>query len=98
MVFLGPDLTYEAAQGAWDGFQSSYFPILFHVLVIGVGAWAVWKGVGRIERVNKIPGSNTTGDCIDCTGKNLLSKWCQRRYPIFVYPRLAHIDATQDMA
>ena len=54
MVFLGPDLTYEAAQGAWDGFQSSYFPIFFHVLVIGVGAWAVWKGVGRIERVNKI--------------------------------------------
>ena len=54
MIFFGPDLTYEAAQGAWNGFQSGYFPILFHALVIGVGGWAVWKGVKRIERVNKV--------------------------------------------
>ncbi len=54
MVFVGPDLTYEAAQGAWDGFQSTYFPVLFHALALGLGAWAVWKGVRRIERINKI--------------------------------------------
>ncbi len=54
MVILGPDLTYTAAQGAWDGFQSSYFPVLFHACAIGLGAWAVWKGVSRIERVNKV--------------------------------------------
>ena len=54
MILVGPDLTYEAAQGAWDGFQGSSFPIIFHALVIGLGAWAVWRGVGRIERVNKI--------------------------------------------
>ncbi|MCY4205949.1 MAG: sodium-dependent transporter [Bacteroidetes bacterium] len=54
MALFGPDLTYEAAMGAWNGFQSSYFPVLFHALIIGLGAWAVWKGVGRIERVNRI--------------------------------------------
>ena len=54
MVFVGPDLSLDAAQGAWDGFQSSYFPVFFHALAIGLGAWAVWKGVGRIERVNRI--------------------------------------------
>jgi len=54
MVFVGPDLTMDAAQGAWDGFQSSYFPLFFHALAIGLGSWAVWKGVGRIERVNRV--------------------------------------------
>ncbi len=54
MVFLGPDLSLQAAQGAWDGFQSSYFPVLFHALAVGLGSWAVWKGVRRIELVNKV--------------------------------------------
>ncbi|MCY4172367.1 MAG: sodium-dependent transporter [Bacteroidetes bacterium] len=54
MVFQGPDLSIAAAQGAWDGFQSSYFPVLFHALAVGLGSWAVWKGVRGIERVNKV--------------------------------------------
>ncbi len=47
-------LTVEAAQGVWDSFQDSKFPIFFHALAMGLGALAVWRGVRSIERINKI--------------------------------------------
>lgn len=47
-------LTLEAAQGVWDEFQGSGFPVLFHAMAMGLGALAVWKGIRSIERVNKV--------------------------------------------
>ncbi len=47
-------LTTEAAQGVWDGFQGSGWPVAFHAMAMGLGAMAVWKGVASIERVNKV--------------------------------------------
>jgi len=47
-------LTFEAAEGVWNSFQGSGFPIAFHGLVMGLGAVAVWKGVRSIERINKV--------------------------------------------
>ena len=47
-------LTLESAQGIWDSFQDSGFPVFFHALAMGLGALAVWKGIRSIERVNKV--------------------------------------------
>ncbi len=54
-MFINPlPLSSEASRGVWDSFQAGYTPILFHALAMGGGAWAVWKGVSSIERVNKV--------------------------------------------
>ena len=47
-------LDRQTAQGVWDSFQGSGFPVLFHALAMGLGMVAVWKGVRSIERVNKV--------------------------------------------
>ena len=47
-------VTLEASQGVWEEFQNGGLPVLFHALVMGLGALAVWKGVRSIERVNKV--------------------------------------------
>ena len=47
-------LTEEAATGVWTSLQSGVTPLLFHALAMSLGAWAVWKGVNSIERVNKV--------------------------------------------
>ncbi len=47
-------LTNEAAEGVWDGFQAGGTPVFFHAMAMGIGALAVWKGVGSIERINKV--------------------------------------------
>ncbi len=47
-------LDAQAAQGMWDGFQSSNLPLFFHALAMGLGALAVRNGVRSIERVNKV--------------------------------------------
>ena len=46
--------TVASATATWEGFQSGGVPVVFHILMIGFGALAVWKGVRSIERVNKI--------------------------------------------
>lgn len=53
-LFRDLPLTTEAARGVWNGFQSSGLPIAFHALAMVAGALAIWKGVGSIERVNRI--------------------------------------------
>jgi NSS family neurotransmitter:Na+ symporter len=54
-MFTNPlPLTNEAAQGVWDSFQGTSMPLVFHALAMSFGAFAVWKGVQSIERVNKI--------------------------------------------
>jgi neurotransmitter:Na+ symporter, NSS family len=47
-------LTQESAQGVWDTFQAGYTPLWFHAAAMGLGAFAVWKGVQRIETINKV--------------------------------------------
>ncbi len=47
-------LSAVTAQGVWDGFQSSGFPVVFHALAMGLGALVIWKGIASIERANRI--------------------------------------------
>ena len=47
-------LTTEAAISTWDHFQSSGWPFLFHLVIVGLGTLAIWKGIRSIEKVNKI--------------------------------------------
>ena len=56
LQMLTTDLPLEtaAAQNIWDSFQGSNFPVLFHAIVMTLGALAVWKGIRSIERVNLV--------------------------------------------
>jgi len=47
-------MTTEAAMSVWNDYQSGGWPLLFHGLAMGFGAFAIWKGVSSIERVNKV--------------------------------------------
>lgn len=47
-------LTTEAALSIWEHYQGSAWPFLTHILAIGFGALAIWKGIRSIERVNTI--------------------------------------------
>jgi NSS family neurotransmitter:Na+ symporter len=47
-------LTTTAADQVWTGFQSGGWPVAFHAMAMAFGAFAVWKGISSIERVNKI--------------------------------------------
>ncbi len=38
----------------WDAFTSSYQPLFFHALALGLGVTVVWFGVRGIERVAKV--------------------------------------------
>ena len=46
--------TAEAALDIWNNYQDSAWPFLTHILAIGLGALAIWKGIRSIEKVNKI--------------------------------------------
>ncbi|MDH5242305.1 MAG: sodium-dependent transporter, partial [Gammaproteobacteria bacterium] len=46
-------LSTAAAQAAWDGFQGSGFPVVFHALAMGLGAFVIWNGIRSIERANR---------------------------------------------
>jgi len=46
--------TTSAAMAIWDDYQSSAWPLLFHLIAVGFGALAIWKGIRSIEKVNKI--------------------------------------------
>ncbi len=47
-------LTTEASTAIWDGFQSSGFPVFFHLVAMSLGVLACVKGIKSIEKVNKI--------------------------------------------
>ncbi|MCP4453793.1 MAG: sodium-dependent transporter, partial [Planctomycetes bacterium] len=47
-------LTTEVAMTRWNDYQGSGWPLLTHAAVVGLGAFAIWRGVRSIERVNKI--------------------------------------------
>jgi NSS family neurotransmitter:Na+ symporter len=44
----------KSSEQAFNGFQGSSLPMLFHAIAMGLGGLAIWKGVSSIERVNKI--------------------------------------------
>jgi NSS family neurotransmitter:Na+ symporter len=46
--------TAEASLDIWNHYQNSAWPFLTHILAIGLGALAIWKGIRSIESVNKI--------------------------------------------
>ena len=46
-------LSTTAAQAAWDGFQGGGFPVVFHALAMGLGAFVIWNGIRSIERANR---------------------------------------------
>jgi NSS family neurotransmitter:Na+ symporter len=48
-----PDST-AAAKDAWESFQSGRSPLLYHAAAMALGALAVRRGVGSIERINRI--------------------------------------------
>lgn len=47
-------LSLEASMTAWDGFQASGLPVVFHGLAMLLGALACGQGVRSIERANKV--------------------------------------------
>jgi len=48
-----PDTTEESFQ-VWNRFQDSGWPFLVHLIAVSFAAFAIWKGVRSIEKVNKI--------------------------------------------
>ena len=38
----------------WNSFQSGGWPVFFHALAMTFGAFAVWRGVKSIEKVNRV--------------------------------------------
>ena len=46
--------TTSAAMAIWDDYQSSAWPLLFHLIAVGFGALAIWKGIRSIEKVNMV--------------------------------------------
>jgi NSS family neurotransmitter:Na+ symporter len=45
---------YEASLAIWESYQSGFMPIVTFIVAIGFGALAIWKGIGSIEKVNKV--------------------------------------------
>ncbi len=45
---------FESAMIIWESYQGSMWPLLTHLIAVGFGALAIWKGISSIERVNKI--------------------------------------------
>jgi NSS family neurotransmitter:Na+ symporter len=55
-IAVGSGLPTDVAgsKAMWDGFQAGWWPVAFHGLAMGLGAWVVVNGVKSIERVNRI--------------------------------------------
>ena len=44
----------EQAEATWNSFQASGLPVVFHAIAMGFGGLVVVKGIGSIEKTNKI--------------------------------------------
>lgn len=42
------------SEQVWEGFQTSVWPFVLHLLAMALGIWAIRRGVGSIEKVNKV--------------------------------------------
>jgi len=54
MAFHPLPQNFESAMMIWNNYQASIWPLLTHAAAILFGAWAIWKGINSIEKVNKI--------------------------------------------
>lgn len=45
---------YQAAFAIWESYQNSFVPIVTFIAALGLGALAIWKGIGSIEKVNMV--------------------------------------------
>lgn len=54
VIFNPLPATYESSLAIWNTYQASYIPILTFIVAIVLGALTIWRGIGSIEKVNKI--------------------------------------------
>lgn len=54
ILFNPLPVSYEASMVIWESYQASYMPIITFIAAIIFGAFAIWKGIGSIEKVNMI--------------------------------------------
>ena len=43
-----------AAMEVWNHYQDGGWPLLTHGIVMAIGAWAIWRGVTSIEKINRV--------------------------------------------
>jgi len=53
-LFLPLPQTAHDATAAWEAFQAGAFPLVFHGLMMGIGALSVRRGVAGIERLSRV--------------------------------------------
>lgn len=54
MLFNPLPENFETSMTIWESYQGSIWPVLTHMLAVGFGALAIWKGITSIEKVNKV--------------------------------------------
>ncbi len=54
MLFNPLPENFESSMTIWESYQGSVWPLLTHMIAVGLGALAIWKGIRSIEKVNKI--------------------------------------------
>ncbi len=52
-IFFDLPTSTESATATWDAYQNSLWPLLSHAFVMLLGGFAIWKGIGRIEKINR---------------------------------------------
>ncbi|MEX0769338.1 MAG: sodium-dependent transporter [Balneolaceae bacterium] len=53
-IFAALPESVEQANLIWNGFQTSVYPSVFHLIIICCGGLVILKGVRSIERINKL--------------------------------------------
>ena len=54
MLFNPLPENFESSMTIWESYQGSVWPLITHMIAVGLGALAIWKGIRSIEKVNKI--------------------------------------------
>lgn len=54
VTFNSLPVDYESSKMIWDSYQSGIWPIVTHIVAALFAAFAIWKGISSIEKVNKI--------------------------------------------
>lgn len=52
-IFYNLPTSTESATAIWEAYQSGGWPLISHALVMVLGGFAIWKGIGRIEKINR---------------------------------------------
>jgi len=54
MIINPLPMSTESAMQLWNNYQSGGWPLIFHGIAMGLGAFAIWKGVTSIEKINMV--------------------------------------------